>query len=412
MLIFTRTRVTANQVAEHLDAEGMHADVLHAEKTQRARQDTLDQFRSGVFPYLVATDIAARGIDVTSISHVINFDLPPKADDYLHRIGRTGRMERAGHAISLMTRADIRAVREIERMLGKKIEVAQLEGCDHQEMSNPAPVPMPTATPYNAIVRSPKHHIAAPHAPKRPFKPLEGSDQQEPRDTMPAVHDDVARPPKHQVAPHATYRPAKARQQVEEERPRRTPRRAAPNEPAPAQRADRPERARRDDAPPRSERPRRTFQADAPPAAPARAERPEKRRFAAAPPGAERPQRKRYTDAPPSRNERPNKPFVNDSPSGRQQGPERADRWRRDGEAPSASNRRERSADERFTEARFRNAAPAASRRDTVHRHGGSLQISPETRRGKTPTRRGRLRCPPAWQRRAGATIRLRTHFS
>jgi len=148
VLIFTNTRVTANQLAGHLHAEGMHADVLHAEKTQRERQETLDQFRAGELPYLVATDIAARGIDVTSISHVINFDLPPRADDYLHRIGRTGRMERAGHAISLMCRGDGRALREIERMLGKRIEVAQLEGSDA------------VSIPHDAPARPIKHHTA------------------------------------------------------------------------------------------------------------------------------------------------------------------------------------------------------------------------------------------------------------
>jgi ATP-dependent RNA helicase RhlE len=139
VLIFTQTRAGANEVAEHLYAAGMDVGVLHAEKTQRERQDTLDRFRAGRFPYLVATDIAARGIDVTSISHVINFDLPGKADDYLHRIGRTGRMERAGHAISLMTRGDVRAVRDIERMLGAKIEVARLEGGEDGQMSDAIP---------------------------------------------------------------------------------------------------------------------------------------------------------------------------------------------------------------------------------------------------------------------------------
>ena len=76
VLIFTRTRLTANEVADRLFDAGMKAGVLHAEKTQNARQQTLDHFRAGIFPYLVATDIAARGIDVTSISHVINYDLP------------------------------------------------------------------------------------------------------------------------------------------------------------------------------------------------------------------------------------------------------------------------------------------------------------------------------------------------
>jgi ATP-dependent RNA helicase RhlE len=127
VLIFTRTRVTANLVVDHLRESGFPADVLHADKSQAARQETLEQFRTGVFPYLVATEIAARGIDVSSISHVINYDMPDNAESYLHRIGRTGRMERTGRAISLMTRGNVRVVREIETMLGAKIEVGQLE---------------------------------------------------------------------------------------------------------------------------------------------------------------------------------------------------------------------------------------------------------------------------------------------
>ncbi|MHB9025664.1 MAG: DEAD/DEAH box helicase, partial [Armatimonadota bacterium] len=199
VLIFTRTRVTANLVVDHLRAAGMPADVLHSDKTQRARQDTLDQFRGGMYPYLVATDIAARGIDVTSISHVINYDMPDNAEDYLHRIGRTGRMEREGRAISLVTSANVRAVREIERMLGEKIEVAQLEGYD--ELLRAV---IPTARDEKA--RAGKQHAAA-HAPKRPAKP---------------------------------HPPGTAH-------PRREPSSAAPAEPV--QQAERPERARHADAP-------------------------------------------------------------------------------------------------------------------------------------------------------------------
>ncbi len=268
VLIFTNTRVAANQLARHLYEEGMHADVLHAEKTQRERQGTLDQFRSGELPYLVATNIAARGIDVTSISHVINFDLPTKADDYLHRIGRTGRMERSGHAISLLTRTDMRALREIEHMLGEKIEVAQLEASDAEQMS----------------------------------------------DVMPTDRDDKARPPRHQVTVHTIRRPGSPRQQGGEERPRRMPRSAAST--GPAQRADRQGRARRDDAPPRNERPRRTAQPDAQASVPARVERPGKRRAEAAPARADRPQRKQATEAPPSRNARPRQQFGTRAPDG------------------------------------------------------------------------------------------------
>ena len=165
VLIFTRTRLGANQLAAQLNAAGMQADVLHAEKTQRARQDTLDQFRAGHFPYLVATDIAARGIDVTSISHVINYDLPTKADDYLHRIGRTGRMEREGQAISFMTRGEGRSLHEIERMLGKKMTVAEIGGSGPRE-----PREDPGLQPSKAA-RPAQHHSTKKNPPRGFGKP-------------------------------------------------------------------------------------------------------------------------------------------------------------------------------------------------------------------------------------------------
>jgi ATP-dependent RNA helicase RhlE len=143
VLIFTRMRDTANQVAEHLHAAGMQVDVLHAEKTQRMRQDTMEQFRRGIVPYLVATDIAARGLDVSCISHVINYDMPASAEDYLHRIGRTGRMERAGEAISLVTRGDLRTLDAIERMLGKRISAESLTGLDLPDAEDATPAPRP-----------------------------------------------------------------------------------------------------------------------------------------------------------------------------------------------------------------------------------------------------------------------------
>lgn len=160
VLIFTRTRLGANQLSSQMNNAGMQTDVLHAEKTQRARQDTLDQFRSGHLPYLVATDIAARGIDVSSISHVINYDLPTKADDYLHRIGRTGRMEREGQAISFMTRGEGRSLHDIERMLGKKMTVAELGGSGPRE---PREDP---GTQHSKAARPAQHHSTKKTPPR------------------------------------------------------------------------------------------------------------------------------------------------------------------------------------------------------------------------------------------------------
>ncbi len=124
VIVFTRTKHTANKVAEHLEAGGVNVDALHGNKSQPARNKALDRFRSGRARVLVATDIAARGIDVTGISHVINFDLPAQAEDYVHRIGRTARAGAAGIAISFCDPSERGALRAIERMTGAPMAIA------------------------------------------------------------------------------------------------------------------------------------------------------------------------------------------------------------------------------------------------------------------------------------------------
>ncbi len=124
VIVFTRTKRGANQVADALDTGGVRVAALHGNKSQPARQKALEQFRTGRARVLVATDIAARGIDVTGISHVINFDLPAQPEDYVHRIGRTARAGASGIAISFCDTAQQGALRTIERMTGIKLQVA------------------------------------------------------------------------------------------------------------------------------------------------------------------------------------------------------------------------------------------------------------------------------------------------
>lgn len=124
VIVFTRTKRTANRVAESLDTGGVRVSALHGNKSQPARQKALEQFRSGRARVLVATDIAARGIDVTGISHVINFDLPAQPEDYVHRIGRTARAGASGVAISFCDAAEHSILRAIERMTGTAIQIA------------------------------------------------------------------------------------------------------------------------------------------------------------------------------------------------------------------------------------------------------------------------------------------------
>jgi ATP-dependent RNA helicase RhlE len=121
VLVFTRTKHRANLLVEDLQKENFTVGVLHANKSQNARKAALDAFRSGKIEILVATDIAARGIDVAGISHVVNYDIPDTASNYIHRIGRTGRAEKQGDAMTFICDEDMQEVREIERRLGKPV---------------------------------------------------------------------------------------------------------------------------------------------------------------------------------------------------------------------------------------------------------------------------------------------------
>jgi ATP-dependent RNA helicase RhlE len=124
VIVFTRTKRGANQVADALDTGGVRVVALHGNKSQPARQQALELFRTDRARVLVATDIAARGIDVTGISHVINFDLPAQPEDYVHRIGRTARAGASGVAISFCDPVQQGTLRAIERVTGTRLHIA------------------------------------------------------------------------------------------------------------------------------------------------------------------------------------------------------------------------------------------------------------------------------------------------
>jgi ATP-dependent RNA helicase RhlE len=128
VLIFTRTKHRAKKLAGQLTKYGLSATSLQGNLSQNQRQAALDNFRSGRVKIMVATDIAARGIDVSQISHVINFDMPDTAEAYIHRIGRTGRMTHRGMALSLATQEDQIMVRVVERLLGHSLERKTVAG--------------------------------------------------------------------------------------------------------------------------------------------------------------------------------------------------------------------------------------------------------------------------------------------
>ncbi len=122
VLIFSRTKHGADKITSRLKEKGLNAAALHSDRTQGQRRQALEGFRKGYYKVLIATDIAARGIDVTGISHVINFDVPKFAEDYVHRIGRTGRAAAKGDAITFVAPDEEKYLRKIEFFIGKKLE--------------------------------------------------------------------------------------------------------------------------------------------------------------------------------------------------------------------------------------------------------------------------------------------------
>ena len=128
VLVFTRTKHGADRLAKKLGHEGLITATLHSNRTQGQRIAALKRFKSGEVRVLIATDIAARGIDVDGISHVINYDFPPQPEDYVHRIGRTGRAQAIGDAISFITHEDQDNLKKLERFLGRGITRKKLEG--------------------------------------------------------------------------------------------------------------------------------------------------------------------------------------------------------------------------------------------------------------------------------------------
>lgn len=177
VLVFARTKHRAKRVGEQLQKAGYSAASLQGNLSQNRRQQALDGFRDGKYQILVATDIAARGIDVTSVSHVINYDVPDTTDAYTHRIGRTGRAAKTGDAFTLFTEADAGMVQSIERVLGAKIERRTLQGFDYskpnparnEEFARPPREPRggrrPQARPEAAF--SPSRHAAPARSPER-----------------------------------------------------------------------------------------------------------------------------------------------------------------------------------------------------------------------------------------------------
>ena len=168
-IVFASTKVAADELAMRLRDAGLPAAALHGDMPQTARDRVVRQLRQGRIGVLVATDVAARGIDVPTISHVINFDLPMKPEDYVHRIGRTARAGRSGTSVTLVGARDRRQLASIERMLQTRIPVAVLPGLE------------PRSAPARRAAAAPRH--AAPrHAAPRPERSAPGAEYAPRRD--------------------------------------------------------------------------------------------------------------------------------------------------------------------------------------------------------------------------------------
>jgi ATP-dependent RNA helicase RhlE len=137
VLVFSRTKHGANRLTERLLRDGLPAAALHGNKSQGARTRALSGFKSGELRVLVATDIAARGIDIQQLPHVVNLDLPNVAEDYVHRIGRTGRAGCEGHAVSLVAAEERELLRAIERLIGETLPRQEVPGFEPTVLTAP-----------------------------------------------------------------------------------------------------------------------------------------------------------------------------------------------------------------------------------------------------------------------------------
>jgi ATP-dependent RNA helicase RhlE len=138
-LVFTRTKHRANKLAKYLGEQGIDVDRIHGNRSQAQRTEALRGFKSGKYRVLVATDIAARGIDVTALGHVVNFDVPVVPDDYIHRVGRTARAEATGSAFTLVSPEEEESLRAIEKAIGSRLPRVTLPDFDYRASAPPPP---------------------------------------------------------------------------------------------------------------------------------------------------------------------------------------------------------------------------------------------------------------------------------
>ncbi len=210
MLVFTRTKLAASRLASRLDREGIDAVAIHSDRSQPERTRALEGFKSGEIRVLVATDVAARGLDIEDLPVVVNFELPWNPQDYIHRIGRTGRAGASGEAISLVCIDEMDLLRGIQRMLKKAIPWTVEEGFIPDRDAEPRPL-RGTGRARADRLRAPRPAQAGPPARRRrerrqPLNASAGGAQASPADRWtiskpPASSGPVSRPPGRSGAP-------------------------------------------------------------------------------------------------------------------------------------------------------------------------------------------------------------------
>lgn len=166
--MFTFTKHGADRVARELDKAGVEAQAIHGNKSQNARQRALSAFKAGEIRVLVATDIAARGIDIDELSHVINYDLPNIPETYVHRIGRTARAGLSGTAISFCSIEEMDELKEIEKLIGKKIPVVEDHPYPMEVFEAPPKQPRPQRRRASSAPRSRSRCVSSRRSSKSP----------------------------------------------------------------------------------------------------------------------------------------------------------------------------------------------------------------------------------------------------
>jgi len=188
VLIFSRMKHAADRLARQLEQKGVRCATLHSNRSQNQRLRALKDFKDGVVRVLVATDIAARGIDVDGISHVVNYDFPMHVEDYVHRIGRTGRANQIGDAISFVTNDDHGELRALEKFIGRGIVRKKAEGFNYTA----------AAPPYNPMEEG-RHFPRGQNQnrqqrQRQPQRPPGHSGQPRPQPQHPSGHGGQSRP--------------------------------------------------------------------------------------------------------------------------------------------------------------------------------------------------------------------------